>query len=267
VQRQESNIAFQTLGSIHCENGILEAGSYRASDCYFINDSNDLDIGTLSVGANYEIGNNAAAAINMFRQESSLNSAGLRRQGSLGGAPVLDADLLTPVLTNPLLPQVFPGQPLNYLESEVTGIDLDLQVGVSTDRAGDLRLGLQLTRIMEGSYAGFYPDGYGLQDWTVVEPFDSARMSFDWSKGAFSGGIQSFYREPVEFLNRDGLDSVTTFDVHFTWRAPWNASLSVGATNLLNSGADETSASENKLPDPFESIYGRIPYVRYKQDL
>jgi hypothetical protein len=55
--------------------------------------------------------------------------------------------------------------------------------------------------------------------------------------------------------------------VHFTWRTPWNADLSVGASNILNSGVDEQGASDNQSADPFESIYGRIPYVRYKQDL
>ncbi|NIP16861.1 MAG: TonB-dependent receptor, partial [Xanthomonadales bacterium] len=267
LQRNEVKIPFQTVGSIHCQNGVLEAGSYRASDCYFVNESNDLDIGSLSLGANLEMGHNASAAINVFRRESSLETQGIRRRGNLGGATVLDAGLLTPVLTNPLLPAMTPGQPLDYLDSEVTGIDLELQVGVSTNRAGDMRLGLQLTRILDGVYEGYYSNNAGLQNWNVAEPVDSARMSFDWSKGAFSGGIQSFYREPVEFMNNDSLDAVTTFDVHFTWRTPWNASLSVGATNLLNSGMDEDGKKENTLVDPFESVYGRIPYVRYQQDL
>jgi hypothetical protein len=267
MQRNRIQAPFQAVGSIHCQNGILAAGSYRASDCYFVNDANALEIGTLSLGTNYQIGNQASAAINVFRRESSLNTAGIRRRGNLGGAPVLDAGLLTPVLTNPLLPQVTPAQPLQYLDSEVTGIDLEFQVGVSTDKAGDMRLGLQLTRILDGTFGATYTDYGSLQSWSVADPVDSARMSFDWSKGAFSGGIQSFYREPVEFMNQDSLESVTTFDVHFTWRTPWNASLSVGATNVLNAGRDENGTTENKLSDPFESVYGRIPYVRYQQDL
>ena len=149
----------------------------------------------------------------------------------------------------------------------MTGIDLQFQVGVSTDRAGDMRLGLQLTRVLDGSYQGVSYATPGIHNWTIAEPFDSARLSFDWNKGSFSGGVQSYYRETVEFLNHDQADAFTTFDVHFTWRAPWNASLSVGASNLLNSGADDTNSSESKLADPFESVYGRIPYVRYKQDL
>jgi hypothetical protein len=267
VQRGRTQAPFQAVGSIHCQNGILEAGSYRASDCYFVNDANALDIGSVSLGTNYRVGNQASAAINVFRRESSMNSAGIRRRGNLGGAPVLDAGLLTPVLTNPLLPGVIPSQPLQYLDNEVTGIDLEFQVGVSTTKAGDMRLGLQLTRILDGTFEALYPDYGSLQRWSVAEPVDSARMSFDWSKGAFSGGIQSFYREPVEFMNQDALESVTTFDVHFTWRTPWNASLSVGATNVLNAGVDENGNTESKLSDPFESVYGRIPYVRYQQDL
>jgi hypothetical protein len=165
------------------------------------------------------------------------------------------------------LPASLAGQPLDYLQAEVTGIDLEFKVGVSTDRAGEMRLGLQLTRILDGSYDGQTLDGGGLQDWTLSGPSDSARLSFDWRKGSFSGGVQSFYRAPVEFMNRSELGSMTTFDVHFTWRTPWNANLSVGASNLLNAGSEETGAADTVLPDPFESVYGRIPYVRYQQDL
>jgi hypothetical protein len=63
------------------------------------------------------------------------------------------------------------------------------------------------------------------------------------------------------------VDSLTTFDVHFTWRTPWNANLTVGASNLTNAGAENVTSVENTPVDPLESIYGRIPYVRYKQDL
>ena len=33
----KSQTSFQPLGSIHCQNGVLDQGSFRASDCYFIN--------------------------------------------------------------------------------------------------------------------------------------------------------------------------------------------------------------------------------------
>ncbi len=265
VEHSASQVQFQSVGSIHCQNGILEAGSYRASDCYFTDDSNDLNIGVISIGADYDFGNNAVAAINMFRQEASLGSGGV--QASPVVSPVLDAGLRGPVLGNPLLPGFNNGSGFEYLETSVTGIDLAFKVGVSTDNAGDMQLGLQFTHMLDGSYDGLSMARNGYTSWTIAEPFDSAKVSFDWQKNSFSGGFEGFYREPVEFLNRSSLDSVTMFDVYFTWRAPWNASLIVGASNLLNSGVDESGNGENTIIDPFEAVYGRIPYVRYQQDL
>ena len=92
-------------------------------------------------------------------------------------------------------------------------------------------------------------------------------MNLDWSKGNFSGGIQGYYREQIQFLNNQELDSSTTFDVHFTWRAPWNANLSVGTSNVLGTGRGDKGKNDTGLRDPFEAVYGRIPYVRYQQDL
>jgi hypothetical protein len=135
------------------------------------------------------------------------------------------------------------------------------------DSAGALQLGLQLTRVLDASYQAASAYTPSLQNWTIANPFDSAKVNLDWSKGNFSGGIQGFYREQVQFLNREELDSSTTFDVHFTWRAPWNANLSVGTSNVLNAGTEDGGKTESGLQDPFESVYGRIPYVRYQQDL
>lgn len=166
-----------------------------------------------------------------------------------------------------LLAGPLPEQSLEYLQSEVTGIDLEFQLGVATDRAGEMHFGLQLTRVLDGSLEANERSSIGLRDWTLSAPADSARLSFDWRKGAFSGGVQSFYRAPMQFMNRGEVESMTTFDVHFTWRTPWNANLSVGASNLLNAGGEEGATGDKVLSDPFESVYGRIPYVRYQQDL
>ena len=137
----------------------------------------------------------------------------------------------------------------------------------ATDRAGDVRLGLAFGRILDAQYDGLYANSFEALSWTVAEPFNTARMNVEWNRGAFSGGVQGYYREPVSFLNRNHLDAMTTFDVHFTWRTPWNADLSVGASNVLDAGSETGAATENQPVDPLESIYGRIPYVRYKQDL
>lgn len=178
----------------------------------------------------------------------------------------MTSTLLSPNLGNPLL-SAGSGDPLQYLNSEASGVDLNFKVGVTTDTHGDLQLGLAFSRVLDADFQGLYAHDASALSWTLAEPFNSARMNLEWSSGAFSTGIQGYYRDSVNFLNRNSIDSIATFDVHFTWRAPWNANLSVGASNVLNAGTESAGGSENQPVDPLESIYGRIPYVRYKQDL
>lgn len=265
----KSQSEFQSLGSIHCQNGVLEQGSYRASDCYFINQANVLKQDQVAMGLRYGDGN-FNTSVSMFQRESSLRQQNPGNVTGPAGGMLMSADLLTPTQSNPLMTNFSAGQSLDYLQAETTGLDIEFQVGLTMDKAGAVRLGLQLTRVLDASFdAGFtYVPGAqkGVQNWTIASPVDSARLGLDWNKGNFSGGVQGFYRERVEFQNRDSLDSTTTFDVHFTWRAPWNANLSIGTTNVLNAG-NEDNSNDSRLQDPFESVYGRIPYVRYQQDL
>lgn len=260
----KSEATFQPLGSIHCQNGVLEQGSYRASDCYFINQANVLKQHQVAMGLRY--GNeNMSTAISMFRNDATYGQRNTVNQGQALADPIYGSNFLSPLGGNPLFAAA--AQPLDYLDSHSMGLGMEFQVGFTMDSAGDLQLGLQLTRVLDASYetaSGFAPE---FQNWTIANPFDSARLNLDWSKGNFSGGIQGFYRDQVQFLNRNDLDSSTTFDVHFTWRAPWNANLSVGTSNLLNAGVEDNGKPDSSLKDPFEAIYGRIPYVRYQQDL
>lgn len=260
-----SSSGFQSLGSIHCQNGVLEQGSYRASDCYFINQANILKQDQVALGLRYS-DENLGAALSMFRHQSSLGQRGILNYTAPIANPGLGGALLTPGYGNTLL-STGNGQSVNYLSGEVSGLNLDFQIGLTTDSAGDIRLGLQLTRVMDAKYASASAFTPGLQSWAIAQPFDSATMNLDWSKGNFSGGIQGFYREQVHFLSRSALDSSTKFDVHFTWKAPWNANLSVGTHNVLNAGSEDNGKTDGGLQDPFESVYGRIPYVRYQQDL
>ncbi len=261
----KSQAGFQPLGSIHCQNGVLEQGSYRASDCYFINQANVLKQDQVALGLRYS-DDNLGAALSMFRHQSSLGQQGVLNYSAPITNPALGGALLTPGFGNTLF-STGGGQSVNYLSGEVSGLDLDFQIGLTTDSAGDVRLGLQLTRVLDANYESASVYTPGLQSWAIARPFDSATVNLDWSKGNFSGGIQGFYREQVQFLNRNDLDSSTTFDVHFTWRAPWNANLSVGTNNVLNGGSEDNGKTDSGLQDPFESVYGRIPYVRYQQDL
>jgi len=266
VDRRMSHSRFQPLGNIQCLNGTLRADSYTASGCRFVNEPLAASSAQhFSLGARFDL-RHASASVNWFTRDTELSQTAVGYEGPNGGQSAMTSYLLSPNLGNPLL-STTGSDPLQYLNSEASGVDLNFKVGFTTDTRGDLQLGLAFSRVLEADFSGLYAQDANALSWTLAEPFNSARMNLEWSKGAFSTGIQGYYRDSVNFLNRNNLDSMTTFDVHFTWRTPWNANLSVGASNVLNAGTEPARGSESQSTDPLEPIYGRIPYVRYKQDL
>jgi len=265
VDRQLGTTQFRSLGSIECHNGTLRADSYTASGCRFVNEPMAMsDRRRVDLGARIDF-SNATASVNWFTQqtETGVNPAFT----GLPAAPLAwDENLLSPMLVNPLVGSTG-GAAMPFLNSEATGVDLRFKVGIATTNSGDIHLGLAFGRILDAEFQGAYANSFEALSWTVAEAFNTAQMNVEWRRGAFSGGLQGFYREPVNFLDRNSLDSLATFDVHFTWHTPWNADLSVGASNMLDAGGDTPGGVENPPVTPLESIYGRIPYVRYKQDL
>jgi len=262
VEQAAANTQFQTLGSIQCLNGTLKPDSYTASGCRFVSDSGStFDRRTLSLGASHQSGN-FTSSVNWFTSNVETGNSGVFKMNQFNAAPILDNHLLSPVAPGGLLPGTLTN---GYLNSETTGIDLNFQVGFTTGQEGEIQLGLALARVLDANYQGIYGQSLSPLDWNLAQPFNSAALGIEWSNGSFSSGIRGYYREPISFLNQQSLDSTSTFDVHFTWRTPWNANLSVGASNVLGAGAD--NGSTDKAADRFESIYGRIPYVRYQQDL
>jgi hypothetical protein len=256
---------YQALGSIQCMNGTLGPQSYTASGCRFVNDSTPtFDRRTLSLGASRDFGS-VSTSINWFTSQSGNHQAGISPHSSLMRAPVLDPLPISSASLQGILPGMTAS---SFAGSEASGVDLNFQVGFTTDRAGEVQLGLALTRVYDASLNGLNGETFTPLAWNTAEPFHAAALGIEWSKGSFSSGVRGYYREPVSFLDRQNLDSIGTFDVHFTWRTPWNANFSVGASNVLGAGVDDSRTPDKPASaDRFESIYGRIPYVRYQQDL
>ena len=263
AKQMRGNTQFQTLGSIQCLNGTLGPDSYTASGCRFVTDKNPIfDSRSLNLGVTHEFGN-VSTSLNWFTSDTKRGVEGVYKLNQIDSATVFENPLLAPFSAERALPGT---SSASYIVGETTGIDLNFELGFTTDQAGDIRLGLALTRVLNANYQGIYGRNLSPLDWSIANPFDSAALGIEWSRGSFSSGIRGYYREPMRFLNRESLDSTSTFDVHFTWRAPWNANLSVGTSNVLGAGVDDTNGLD-KPTDRFESIYGRIPYVRYQQDL
>lgn len=259
---------YTTLGDIRCENGTLDADSYRARNCYFVADgfgANGINDQLFKIGAQWSPSAQFLVGLNYFRQHTDLTAN--RSLPMLNPAPLGYSSAPGSPLS-PFAPWQQAANPLNRLDARVEGVDINLQLGFTTNEFGSLQLGLQFSRIIESEFSMFSLGNGTPLRWLPAKPFNTAQMALDWTRGDFSGGIQGFYRGQVDLGENPALNGLSSFDLYFTWRTPWNADLSVGATNLLNSGKDnkqETNAEQ--FDNPFEMIYGRVPYVRYKQDL
>ena len=120
----------------------------------------------------------------------------------------------------------------------------------------------------------------GTQSWVSIGgklarvrliPTDQIRGGLppEWNSGSLSlgGGIGNFGGEVTgQMIEVPGQASrYSSLGAGVTWRTPWRAKLSVGADNLVTRGKNPFG-----LPDArpeAETEEGRVPYVRYQQDL
>ena len=152
---------------------------------------------------------------------------------------------------------------------QVDGLDLNVSFGLSTDRLGDFLMGLQLARYRQRhSLAdfGFSPDEV-LAGRTTADYLNSAQLSLGWRRGSVGGELLGQYRELPFWMSTPGsASSLSSFDLEFSWR-PRNSALSIGISNVLDSSPRVDENLDPVREEAADSIFGRIPYVRYKHDL
>ena len=120
----------------------------------------------------------------------------------------------------------------------------------------------------------------GTQSWVSIGgtlarvrliPTDQIRGGLppEWNSGSLSlgGGVGNFGGEITgQMIEVPGQTTrYSSLGAGVTWRTPWRAKLSVGADNLVSRGKNPFG-----LPDArseAENNEGRVPYVRYQQDL
>lgn len=154
---------------------------------------------------------------------------------------------------------------------QVDGLDLNVSFGLSTDRLGDFLMGLQLARYRQRhSLTDF---GFSLDDPLVggtsasADYLNSAQLSLGWRRGSVGGELLGQYRELPFWMNTPGTSSsLSSFDLEFSWR-PRNSALSIGISNVLDNSPRVDEALDPVREEAADSIFGRIPYVRYKHDL
>ncbi|NBD96234.1 MAG: hypothetical protein GVY11_07160 [Gammaproteobacteria bacterium] len=240
-----------SLAHIQCSQGLMTMDSYLAQDCRFVDRPLPRDAGNmLEVSGDWLAAPGLKLGVSAFRGDDAP---------ALAEAPfsygLIDERRL-----------------LSGTADDVTveGLDFNVSFGIQTERVGDFLVGLQLARYrqrMSMSELGMNADGFGVDN---TQYGNSAQLLLGWRHGSFSGEMLGHHREiPLWLAGGDaGASTLNSFDLEFSWHAPRNASFSIGVSNVMDAAprADEANIDAN-LEDPLESVYGRIPYVRYKQDL
>lgn len=142
-------------------------------------------------------------------------------------------------------------------------VDLNLAYGFDAGLIGELEVKVQLSHVLDPTPLVDRPPrlngGIG-----ILQPSSTqATIGFNWSRGNFSGNLSSHYADGLLVDGQLQSSGWTTVDINFAWRTPWNASLSVGAQNLLGQDPGVDSITPPEIDDAFS----RVPYVRYEQDL
>jgi iron complex outermembrane receptor protein len=156
----------------------------------------------------------------------------------------------------------------NIAKRETDGLDVDAQYAFSIGSIGDFRATVNWTYTNE--YERDEGDGRGLIDPPFYDPEHRGNVGLNWALGDFSANVLWNY---VSSTSRDDtgskLDDFSTVDLQVAYATPWNGTVTIGARNIFD---EDPPTSTAVLDNPYYSnslhdIYGRVPYIRYEQDL
>ncbi|MCH7893263.1 MAG: TonB-dependent receptor, partial [Proteobacteria bacterium] len=153
----------------------------------------------------------------------------------------------------------------NLAGTKTNGLDLDLRYSFSAGGVGDFTT--QLTWSHVNNFVFDADDGLGFQS-TTFSPDDRMQWNLNWSLSDYSATLIGNYVNSTPIGGGATMDDWTTWDLQLNWATPWNGRLTVGARNLF----DKDPPLNDQLGNPFydnqlHDIFGRVPYIRYTQDL
>ena len=163
----------------------------------------------------------------------------------------------------------------NFGTREADGLDLNMRTNYDFGDWGQMRNQLQISYNLSQSVNGgeSFVDEPGAPTFraNLQNIWDIGDFSFSWNISHIDATL-STQEMNVRAGNPDYgyaryLPSWTTHDVQANWNAPWNGTVTVGMTNVLD---------KDPVQDPFDPTgrgfdfalydgYGRVPYVRYTQ--
>ncbi|MEM7054428.1 MAG: hypothetical protein AAF446_07740, partial [Pseudomonadota bacterium] len=250
-----------SLAHIQCSSASRTLESFLVENCRFVDQPTPSDaINLVQIEGRWMAAPGLQLGLGAFTGQQSMAS-----ESALGGMPIN-------------LPAVGPVIDSADMVDEVDGLSMNLSFGLQVGRIGDLMLDLELSRYRRTPDS--FAFGNGLLDAGLYNIFagglyalqsqyqTAGQLGLGWRKNQFSADLVGQYRElPYWFGPEVSGEGFNSFDIEFSWRAPINSSISVGVSNVLNARPDAASIGDAAMENSIDSIYGRIPYVRYKHDL
>lgn len=182
------------------------------------------------------------------RAELRLDSDATEIAGQIG----LSRYRLTPGLD---LPGSVANRPMTAANPFATMDIEQAEVGLS----GDFRLGSEGWLSIGGTWARARVVAATDLPGALPPQWRSLSLSLGAGRGNFGGELVG---RSLEAPGHAG--SFDTLGLGVTWRTPWRAQLSVGAENLVSRGKSPLDSDDGNARKAEE---GRVPYLRYKQDL
>lgn len=146
---------------------------------------------------------------------------------------------------------------------DTEGFDVNLRGNWNFGDMGSLRVDAQ------GTYVGVYETDAGanvagdngLPRWraTLNTEYRIGDFAFAW--------VMNYIDDQNDSLDNTGpLPSWTTHDLQANWYTPWNGQVTVGVDNVANKDPVLDNGESRGFNFSLYDGYGRIPYVRYKQN-
>ena len=149
--------------------------------------------------------------------------------------------------------------------SEVEALDLVVAADLSLGRFGQLDSELAVSHLLRreeltAGGAGFRYEGrFGY-------PETRARLATNWTLGDFSLAWRTNGIEGQSSGSADTtVGSYVTHDLQLAWKAPWNATIAAGVTNLGDHYPSLRAFDGRPFNFFLYDAYGRTPYLRYTQ--